>query len=109
MNFEHCDLLSWFFESEGRAETQRPCARLRDAERTFAISVRRSCHGLCVSNGVHPSDGTGILPVTPSRRIAAGHAAVRLMEYQLHMRKRARDARVNCTQRRMLCFSSKAL
>jgi len=38
-------------------------------------SIRRSCHGLYVSNGVHPSDGTGILPVTPSRRIAAGHAA----------------------------------
>src|SRR6202171_4797591 len=38
-------------------------------------SVRRSCHGPYVSNGVHPSDGTGILPVTPSRRIAAGHAA----------------------------------
>jgi hypothetical protein len=38
-------------------------------------SVQRSCHGFYVSNGVHPSDGTGILPVTPSRRIAAGHAA----------------------------------
>jgi hypothetical protein len=49
---------------------------LRDADReSFAASVRRSCHGLSVSNGVHPSDGTGTLPVKPSRRIAAGYAA----------------------------------
>jgi len=41
----------------------------------YGPSVQRSCHGFYVSNGVHPSDGTGILPVTPSRRIAAGHAA----------------------------------
>jgi hypothetical protein len=76
MNFEHVIGLSWVHESMD-AETKRPCARLREADReAFAvISVRRSCHGLDVSNGVHPSDGTGILPVTPSRRIAAGHAA----------------------------------
>src|SRR5580698_3508661 len=75
MNIEHFIGLSWVHESTG-AETKRPCARWRDAGReSLAISVRRSCHGLFVSNGVHPSDGTGILPVTPSRRIAAGHAA----------------------------------
>src|SRR5712671_798405 len=75
MNIEHCIGLSWVRESRD-AETKRPCARLRDAERErFAASVRRSCHGLSVSNGVHPSDGTGTLPVKPSRRIAAGYAA----------------------------------
>src|SRR5664279_3199408 len=75
MNIEHCIDLSWVHQSTD-AETKRPCARLRDADReSFAASVRRSCHGLSVSNGVHPSDGTGTLPVKPSRRIAAGYAA----------------------------------
>src|SRR5665213_2682767 len=95
MDFEHVIDLSWVHESID-AETKRPCARLRDAEREcFAgSSVRRSCHGLWVSNGVHPSDGTGILPVTPNRRIAVGHAAQPLMEYQPAVRKtRAECAR----------------
>src|SRR5664279_2480393 len=75
MNIEHYIGLSWVHESRD-AETKRPCARLRDADpESFAASVRRSCHGLLVSNGVHPSDGTGALPVKPSRRIAAGYAA----------------------------------
>src|ERR1700674_5256587 len=30
MNIEHCGLLSWFHESR-TSETQKPCARLRDA------------------------------------------------------------------------------
>src|SRR6201986_915071 len=40
-----------------RLETQKPCARLRDADP--AISIRRSCHGFRMSDGVHPfgSDG----------------------------------------------------
>tara|TARA_E500000075_G_C6737069_1_gene196507 strand:- start:212 stop:502 length:291 start_codon:yes stop_codon:yes gene_type:complete len=31
--------------------------------RECGVSVRRSCHGLQVWNGVHPFDGTGMLPV----------------------------------------------
>src|ERR1700704_5665665 len=63
MNIKHFIGLSWVHESRD-AETKRPCARLPDADReSFAVSVWRSCHGLDVSNGVHPFDGTGVLPV----------------------------------------------
>ena len=73
MNIEHCRSSFMGSRKHGRPETQRPCARLRDADRDISqISVRRSCHGLYVSDGVHPFDSTGILPVTPSCRIAAG-------------------------------------
>src|SRR5450631_1106278 len=105
MNIEHCMGLSWVHESRD-AETKRPCARLRDADReSFAASARRSCHGLSVSNGVHPSDGTGALPVKPSRRIAAGYAAqvfaktrallnMNRKTFPDHAKTRARFARV---------------
>src|SRR3954464_15300083 len=33
------------------------------AGRRASISVLRSCHGFQVKNGVHPFDGTGLLPV----------------------------------------------
>jgi hypothetical protein len=59
------------FAKERRPETKKPCARLRDADRIM-ISVRRSCHGFQISDGVHPFGYTGALPVAPSRRIAAG-------------------------------------
>jgi hypothetical protein len=74
MNIKHCDLLSWVHEKTDaqNTKTMRKIARRCSL---CEISIRRSCHGLHVSNGVHPSDGTGILPVSPSGRIAAGHAA----------------------------------
>src|SRR5450432_103513 len=123
MNIEHCIGLSWVHESRD-AETKRPCARLRDADRErFAASVRRSCHGLSVSNGVHPSDGTGALPVKPSRRIAAGYAAQVLVRARalLNMieigkpehhfsgscEKRARNARVMYSTANVVLFEQR--
>ncbi len=38
MNIEHCDLLSWVRERKERPETQKPCARLRDADRGHAAA-----------------------------------------------------------------------
>ena len=86
-------------------------------------SVRRSCHGLYISDGVHPSDGTGILPVTPSCRIAAGHAARTFQSPRAGgrmiligkpeaafriMRKRAQNARVNfCSTANVVLFEQR--
>jgi hypothetical protein len=61
MSIEHFGLLSWFHERAGpqNAKTMRKMAG-RCAQR--AISIRRSCHGLYVSDGVHPFVRMGILP-----------------------------------------------
>jgi hypothetical protein len=74
MNIEHCGFLSWFHE---RHETPAHKTMRKIAGRwsQCEISVRRSCHGLDVLNGFHPSGlvrtkalepltrATGTLPV----------------------------------------------
>src|SRR4051812_1371800 len=70
MNIEHVGLLSWVHERTWAPKTQRPCARLRDAAPEGEISIRRSCHGLYISDGLHPFNVRASAP--PSGRIAAG-------------------------------------
>src|SRR5665647_1810609 len=73
MNIEHCYSSFMGSRKHGRRneKTMRKIAR-RWLRKLRGPSVQRSCHGPYVSNGVHPSDGTGILPVTPSRNPATG-------------------------------------
>src|SRR6201986_602706 len=57
MLIEHCDLLSWFHESNGASKHKN---HAQDCETLIPeISIRRSCHGFRMSDGVHPfgSDG----------------------------------------------------
>jgi hypothetical protein len=70
MLIEHIGLLSWVHE--------RPCAQkqkdhAQDGQTLIEmpISIRRSCHGLDVSDGVHPLVSLGHLALS-SGRIAAG-------------------------------------
>src|SRR5215210_5703377 len=87
MNIEHCDLLSWFHERHARPAHKnhaQDCGTLI----ALRISARRSCHGLDVHYGFHPSGccgpklsklstrATDTCPSTPSRRSAAGRASV---------------------------------
>src|SRR6478609_5555898 len=60
------------FSNEGRLEKQKPCARLRDADRSGRSA---SCDPAMVFGcrmASILSGHTGTLPVAPSRRIAAG-------------------------------------
>jgi hypothetical protein len=66
-----------FAESYGRLKTQKPCARLRDADREYAAVSASGDPAM-----VFKSKMASILPMvrafyplSPSRRIAAGHAA----------------------------------
>src|SRR5437879_2065593 len=72
MNIEHSGLLSSVHERHGRAsKTQKPCARLRDADRIKSVSGDPAMV-LMFRMASIPSLVTGTVPVTPSRRIAAG-------------------------------------
>src|ERR1700687_2198566 len=124
MNIEHCMRLSWFHERTD-AETKRPCARLPDVDReSFAASasgdpamvlmfrmastlpmVRASCP-------LHPAAGLRLDVIAHDRlrkpeATFRDHASARTLQGP-RAKTRARSAR-NCTQRRMLCFSSRAL
>ena len=78
---------------EWRSKTQKPCARLRDAD-LMEISVRRSCHGSHVLNDFHPpgvrAKARGLqprrapCPSSPSRRSAAGRG-VQANMMRLHL------------------------
>jgi hypothetical protein len=77
MNIEHFGFLSWFCRKLRTPETQKPCARLRDADRDD-VAVSASGDPAMVFK----SEMASILsmvrafyPLSPSRRIAAGHAA----------------------------------
>jgi hypothetical protein len=77
MNIEHFGFLSWFYRKSGRLKTQKPCARLRDADREYAAVSASGDPAM-----VFKSKMASILPMvrafyplSPSRRIAAGHAA----------------------------------
>src|SRR3954452_12211331 len=73
MNIEHFDSLSLVSIKAGRPETQKPCARLQDAGRASA-----SCDPAMVFRSKMASILSMVrafYPLSPSRRIAAGHAA----------------------------------
>src|SRR3954462_7342925 len=73
MNIEHLDCLSLVFRKAGRLETQKPCARLQDADARSA-----SCDPAMVFRSKMASILSMVrafYPLSPSRRIAAGHAA----------------------------------
>src|ERR1700694_2859553 len=76
MNIEHLVGLSWFHASTD-AKTKRPCARLRDAERE-SVAVPASGDPAMVlmfrMASILPMVRASC-PLSPSRRIAAGHAA----------------------------------
>src|SRR4051812_25269488 len=61
MNIEHVGLLSWVYEVTS-AQKHKDHAQDCETLITNEISVRRSCHGLYISDGVHPFGSTGILP-----------------------------------------------
>src|SRR4051794_2652242 len=96
----------------GRLKTQKPCARLRDADRE-AVAVSASGDPAMVFRSKMASIlpmVRAFYPLSPSRRIAAGHAAWALSPraYKMHdldrktgrplfriMQKTRADARVN--------------
>src|SRR3954452_19163570 len=90
MNIEHFDSLSLVSIKAGRPETQKPCARLQGADPLSApcdpamvfrskmasiLSMVRACY-----------------PLSPSRRIAAGHAAK--ASFCLRVKSHASRARI---------------
>src|ERR1700709_1323913 len=94
---------------EGCPKTQKPCARLRDAERDDVAIGASGDPAMAFKSkmaSILPMV-RAFYPLSPSRRIAAGHAARTFQGPRVNTR--AKNARVNCTQRRMLCFSSRAL
>src|SRR6201986_956397 len=132
MLIEHCDLLSWFHESNGASKHKN---HAQDCETLIPeISIRRSCHGFRMSDGVHPFGSNGHLARYAQRpdccwtlfkhdrfgkpagafpdHTPCAWSSPRKSESSSWktMRKRAQIcARKLTTQRRMLCFSSSAL
>src|ERR1700704_3321446 len=94
---------------EGCPKTQKPCARLRDAERDDVAVGASGDPAMAFKSkmaSILPMV-RAFSPLSPSRRIAAGHAA---WIFKIHALNTRAHARVNLrTQRRMLCFSSRAL
>src|SRR3981081_2806822 len=92
MNIEHLIGLSWFHESTD-VETKRPCARLPDADReSFAVSASGDPALVLMFRmaSILPMV-LASCPLSPSRRIAAGHAARTLRSPRA--KTRARGAR----------------
>src|SRR6202023_3070037 len=92
MNIEHSIGLSWVHERTD-AETKRPCARLRDADReSFAVSASSDpAMVLMFRMASILSMVRASCPLSPSRRIATGHAARTLRSPRA--KTRARGAR----------------
>src|ERR1700712_984493 len=67
MSIKHSGLLSWVHE---RSAPSKHKDHAQDCGTLIEISVRRSCHGLCISDGVHPLGSHGHLAPS-SGRIAA--------------------------------------
>src|SRR3981189_878627 len=92
MNFKHGIGLSWVHESMD-VETKRPCARLRDADReSFAVPASGDPAMVLMFRmaSILPMVRASC-PLSPSRRIAAGHAARTLQSPRA--KTRARGAR----------------
>src|SRR3954469_2690892 len=105
----------------GRLKTQKPSARLGDAERE-AVAVSASGDPAMAFKSKMASIlpmVRAFYPLSPSRRIAAGHAA-RIFQLRALINRmirpentafpdgcatRAKNARADRTQRRILCFS----
>src|SRR5882757_236719 len=121
MSFKHCGLLSWVHERNGRPKTQKPCARLRDADTRSASGDPAMVFIFRMASIL--SGRTGTLPVMPSGRIAAGRLSSTIFSGScpLHMivseigvrflrkimRKRARDARVNRSTTNIVLFEQR--
>src|SRR5450432_3772088 len=107
MNIEHFIGLSWVHESTD-AETKRPCARLRDTDRESAAASVSGDPAM-----VFLFRMASILPMVRASyplRPAAGLLLDTPRGPTKSARKNARQrACANGTQRRMLCFSSRAL
>jgi hypothetical protein len=72
MFIEHSGLLSWVHEKQERPKTQKPCARLRDADRNKRSASGDPAMVLMLRMASILSLVTGTVPVTSSGRIAAG-------------------------------------
>src|SRR3954468_1548937 len=100
MSIKHSGLLSWF---HGRTAPSKHKDHAQDCGTLIEISVRRSCHGLCIPDGVHPLGRHGHL-APPSGRIAAGRLAhdrlrkIRSPALRKTMRKRAQTVRARTSK-----------
>src|ERR1700754_1675852 len=83
---------------EGCPKTQKPCARLRDAERDDVAVGASGDPAMAFKSkmaSILPMV-RAFYPLSPSRRIAAGHAAWPLMKHQTDLATtRAKNARAN--------------
>src|ERR1700683_4174855 len=61
-------------------------------------SVRRSCHGLYLSDGIHPFGSTGILPRPAAGLLLDVLAHDRLRKPEFDFRKNMRKTRATCAR-----------